>query len=313
MVATHNITLGAMAAFIAYAGQVNRPIGQLAGLFGTFQQTYIATERVFGFLEAPEEEGISKIDDDEALFFNNEIVFNGVDFGYAKDEYVIEDFSLKIPKGKTVAIVGKTGSGKTTVINLIMRLYRVQNGEILIDGKNINDLNVDNYRRLFGVVTQDVWLYSGTIMENIRYGRLSATDNEVREAAKLVGADHFIEALPEGYQTCIKDGEDNVSEGQKQLIALARMMLSDAPILVMDEATASIDSITEELIQTSLKRLFDGRTSIVVAHRLSTVEMADLIILIDGGRIIEQGSHRELMLKRGEYFNLYNSQFTQSV
>lgn len=311
-VAKNSMTIGDLSAFIAYSGQINRPLGQFFGLSAILQQTSVSATRIFELLDAPEEEvkveiGSVKLD------FNKSIEMKNVGFGYDKSKEILSNFSLEIPKGKTVAIVGKTGSGKTTVINLLMRLYNVKSGEIFIDGKNIEEINLEDYRKLFGLVSQDVWLYSGTIMENIRYGNLNASDEEVKNAAFAVGAHHFIESLPKGYQTEINEDTDNISEGQRQLISLARMVISKAPILIMDEATASIDSGAEEKIQKSLQKLFNTKTVVVIAHRLSTIETADVVVLMGDGKILEQGSHGELMAKRGEYFRLYTSQFAEDV
>lgn len=312
LITKNSMTIGDLSAFIAYSGQINRPLGQFFGLFGMIQQTSVSATRVFELLDASEEHD-EFINPYAKKDFVKSIEMKNVSFGYGESGDILKDFSLEIPKGKMVAIVGKTGSGKTTIINLLMRLYNVKSGEILIDGRNIEEVSLEDYRKFFGLVSQDVWLYGGTIMENIRYGNLSASDEDVKKAACAVGADHFIESLPNGYQTEINEDTDNISEGQRQLISLARMVISKAPILIMDEATASIDSGSEEKIQKSLQNLFSSKTVVVIAHRLSTIESADKVVLIDGGKILEQGSHSELISKHGEYFRLYMSQFSENV
>ena len=312
LVAKNSMTIGNLSAFIAYSGQINRPLGQFFGLFGMIQQTSVSAIRIFDFLDAPEETDNAKKSLPKTSF-NKSIEFKNINFGYGESQEVLSDFSLEISKGKTVAIVGETGSGKTTIINLLMRLYDVQGGKILIDGENIEKIDLEDYRKFFGFVSQDVWLCGGTIMENIRYGKLSATDEDVKQAACAVGADHFIESLPNGYQTEINEDTDNISEGQRQLISLARMVISKAPILIMDEATSSIDTGAEEKIQKSLQNLFNTKTAVIIAHRLSTIENADTVILIDRGTILEQGTHNELIAQRGEYFRLYTSQFADTI
>lgn len=313
MVITQSLSIGDISAFIAYLSQVFHPLSQLAGLSGMFQQSAVAANRIFEILDAPVEQNCNKLcEDQHNLKFCDKIEFKNISFGYDDANDILKDFSFTIPKGSVVALVGKTGAGKTTLIKLLMKFYQIRSGEILIDGRNINDINIQEYRQLFGLVSQDAWLYSDTIMENIRYGKRNASDEEVKEAARFVGADHFIESLPQGYETLISEDSENLSEGQKQLITLARLALSDSQILIMDEATASIDSGTEEKIQKSLKKLFSLKTAVVVAHRLSTIKNADTIIVLGDGQIKEKGNHKALLERRGSYYQLYMSQFSES-
>lgn len=308
MVLTQNFTIGDISAFIAYSGQINRPLVQFAGLFGMFQQTFVSAERVFEILDAPEENTLLSGKNVRAKFAKS-IKIEGVNFGYEDGKNILKGINLEIPKGKTIAIVGKTGSGKTTLINVLMAFYKATEGKIVLDGKDINEMSLEEYRSLFGLVSQDVWLYNGTILENIRYGNLKATDEDVKKAAENVGIHHFIESLPDGYNTEINEYTDNISQGQRQLISFARMMISNAQILIMDEATALVDSGTEEKIQSSINKFFKDKTMIIIAHRLSTIENADTIVMLDDGRILEKGSHKELMDFGGAYSKLYNSQF----
>ena len=242
-----------------------------------------------------------------------EVRFEHISFGYDPDQIIIHDFSAEVHPGQKVAIVGPTGAGKTTLVKLLMRFYDVNSGSIKVDGHNVRDFNRADLRELFGMVLQDTWLFNGTIMENIRYGKLDATDEEVIEAAKAAHADSFIRTLPGGYQMVLNEETSNISQGQKQLLTIARAILADNPILILDEATSSVDTRTEIRIQKAMDHLMKGRTSFVIAHRLSTIRDADLILVLKDGNIIEQGSHEELMAKKGFYADLYNSQFTKTA
>lgn len=304
------ISVGDIQAFIQYVRNFTQPIQQLAQVSNQLQAMIAAAERVFEFLEEEEEqmfvENPSSIED-----IRGEIDFEHVKFGYTEEKTVINDWSAHVDAGKTIAIVGPTGAGKTTMVKLLMRFYDINEGKILIDGKDIMSFNRSDLRKCFGMVLQDTWLFKGTIMENIRYGRLDATDEEVIEAAKAAHADHFIRTLPGGYDMELNEEASNVSQGQKQLLTIARTILEDNPILILDEATSSVDTRTEHLIQQAMDNLMKGRTSFVIAHRLSTIRNADLILVMKEGDIIEQGNHDELMAKNGFYAELYNSQFEE--
>ncbi len=305
------LTIGDISSFIAYSSQFTQPLIQLAGISNALQQTAAAAERVFEFLHGEEEPEDSKNCAQMEKPLKGDIEFKDVSFGYDnnKDNLVIKNLSVKIKSGQSVAIVGTTGAGKTTLVNLLLRFYEINNGEILIDGNNIKNFKMSDLRSQFGIVTQEPWLYGGTVLENIRYGNQSATDEQVFEAAQLVGANHFIDTLPDGYNTVIDETASNISEGQKQLLTIARAVISDPPILILDEATSSVDTRTENHIQNAISSILNGRTSFVIAHRLSTIQNADLILVMDKGQIAEKGCHSELLQLKGIYYNLYASQF----
>lgn len=302
------ITVGDIQAFVQYVKSFTQPLAQVAGISNTIQQTAAAAERVFNFLDE-QEESPDHTQADLAQPLTEQIEFRHVRFGYSPDKIVIKDFSASVRPGQKIAIVGPTGAGKTTVVKLLMRFYELNGGAILIDGCDIRDLTRQNLRAQFGMVLQDTWLYNGTIMENIRYGRLGASDEDVIEAAKAAHCDNFIRALPSGYGMVLDEEASNISEGQKQLLTIARAILADPKVLILDEATSSVDTRTEVLIQKAMDRLMKGRTSFVIAHRLSTIRDADLILVMNGGDIVEQGRHEDLLRKGGFYANLYNSQF----
>lgn len=306
------ITVGDIQSFFVYIRNFTQPINQLTQIINMFQSTAAAAERVFEFLEAEEEaqtvENPVSIDG-----INGNVEFKNVKFGYYPDKIVIKDFNAKIYEGQKIAIVGPTGAGKTTIVKLLMRFYDLNDGAILIDGNNITDFNRSDLRRLFGMVLQDTWLFNGTIMDNIRYSKLNATDEEVKNAAKAAHVHHFIKTLPDGYNMVLNEDATNVSQGQKQLLTIARAILADPKILILDEATSSVDTRTEILIQKAMDTLMKGRTSFIIAHRLSTIRDADLILVMNEGDIIEQGKHEELLAKGGFYANLYNSQFDKTA
>jgi len=285
-----------------------QPISQIANISNVLQQTAAAAERVFEFLAEPEE-----APDTENPVMEAETVgaveFKHVQFGYSPDKIIIHNFSTSVKPGQKIAIVGPTGAGKTTLVKLLMRFYDVNEGAILVDGHDIRDFTRHDLRAKFGMVLQDAWLYSDTIMENIRYGRLDATDEEVIAAAQAAHVDHFVRTLPEGYNTVLNEEASNVSQGQKQLLTIARAILADPTMLILDEATSSVDTRTEVLIQKAMDSLMQNRTSFIIAHRLSTIRNADLILVMNEGDIVEQGTHKELLAKGGFYANLYNSQF----
>lgn len=302
------ITVGDIQAFIQYVRQFTQPISQLAQVSNMLQSAAAAGERVFDFLEEDEEDQTAENPEDISALKGN-VEFRDVHFGYSPEKIIVNDFSATVKQGQTVAIVGPTGAGKTTMVKLLMRFYDVNSGSILIDGKDIKSFNRSELREAFGMVLQDTWLFKGTIMENIRYGRLSATDEEVKEAAKAAHADHFIRTLPGGYQMELNEEASNVSQGQKQLLTIARAILADNKIMILDEATSSVDTRTEGRIQKAMNNLMKGRTSFVIAHRLSTIKDADLILVMKDGDIVEQGTHEELLEANGFYADLYNSQF----
>ncbi|MDO5522037.1 MAG: ABC transporter ATP-binding protein [bacterium] len=306
------ITIGDIQAFIQYVKQFTQPIGQVAQVSNMFQSTIAAAERVFEFLEE-EEEDVTVPNPVSVEGLEGNVEFRDVKFGYNEDKTIINDFSCKVAQGEKVAIVGPTGAGKTTMVKLLMRFYDVTSGEILIDGHNLKDFNRSELREMFGMVLQETWLFKGTIMENIRYGRLDATDEEVIAAAKAAHAHHFIKTLPGGYEMELNEEASNVSQGQKQLLTIARAILADDKILILDEATSSVDTRTEERIQKAMDNLMEGRTSFIIAHRLSTIKNADVILVMKDGDIIEQGNHDELMALNGFYANLYNSQFERTA
>lgn len=306
------ITVGDIQAFIQYVRNFTQPITQLAQVSNMLQSTAAAAERVFEFLE--EEEEVQNVENPVHLEFpQGRVDFQNVVFGYNPDKIIIHNFNCSVKPGQTVAIVGPTGAGKTTMVKLLMRFYDVNSGAILVDGSDVRDFNRSELREIFGMVLQDTWLFKGTIMENIRYGRLDATDEEVIQAAKAAHAHHFIQTLPGGYQMELNEDASNVSQGQKQLLTIARAILADNKIMILDEATSSVDTRTEQQIQKAMNRLMEGRTSFVIAHRLSTIRDADLILVMKDGDIIEQGKHEELLAKNGFYAELYNSQFVDAT
>ncbi|MDF2612888.1 MAG: ABC-type multidrug transport system, ATPase and permease component [Clostridia bacterium] len=302
------IDVGDIQAFIQYMRSFTQPMSQLANISNTLQSTAAAAERVFEFLNEEEEVQEAKkpvkLDQIEGI-----VEFQNVHFGYSPDKIIINDFSAIIKPGQKVAIVGPTGAGKTTMVKLLMRFYDINEGSIRIDGHDIRDFTRSDLRGMFGMVLQETWLYNASIMENIRYGKLEATDEEIIAAAKAAHADAFVHALPDGYHMLLNEDASNVSEGQKQLLTIARAILADPKILILDEATSSVDTRTEVLIQKAMENLMKGRTSFVIAHRLSTIRDADLILFMKDGDIVEQGNHGELLAKGGFYANLYNSQF----
>lgn len=311
------ISIGGIQAFIQYLNRFNRPITEVAQLSSTIQQILAAAERIFDFLEEKEEEP----EVEKSLFsqivnknrkLHGEVEFRNVNFSYDVKP-VIKNFSVKIEPGMQVAIVGPTGAGKTTIVNLLMRFFDPNDGEILIDGVETRKMRRDEVRDLFGMVLQDTWLFSGTIMENLKYGAKKISDEDVYKAAKLVGVDHFIKSLPNGYQTVISEDSDNISAGEKQLMTITRAVISEPMMMILDEATSNVDTRTEQLIQDAFSKLTKGRTSFVIAHRLSTIREADLILVMREGNIIEQGNHKELIAKNGFYADLYNSQFSEDV
>jgi ATP-binding cassette subfamily B protein len=305
------ITIGDIQAFIQYVKNFTQPITQIAQVINQVQSMAAASERVFEFLEEEEEEQFAE-NPVHLTEIKGKVDFEHVHFGYKEDQTIINDFSATVMPGQKVAIVGPTGAGKTTMVKLLMRFYDVNSGAILIDGHNIKDFNRRELRDAFGMVLQDTWLYKDTIMENIRYGRLDATDEEVIAAAKAAHAHHFIESLPGGYQMELNEDASNVSQGQKQLLTIARAILADNKILILDEATSSVDTRTEIQIQKAMDNLMKGRTSFVIAHRLSTIKDSDIILVMKDGDIVEQGNHEELLAKGGFYADLYNSQFDEA-
>ncbi|HBG5407357.1 TPA: ABC transporter ATP-binding protein [Clostridioides difficile] len=304
------IEVGDIQSFIQYVRNFTQPMTQIAQVANLLQSTAAASERVFEFLE--EEEEVQIVENAVSIYgLEGKIDFENVNFGYNPNKTIINDFSVNVKPGQKVAIVGPTGAGKTTIVKLLMRFYDVNSGSILIDGHNIKDFNRSELREMFGMVLQDTWLFSGSIMENIRYGKLNATDEEVIEAAKSAHVHRFIKTLPDGYKMKLNEEASNVSQGQKQLLTIARAILADPKILILDEATSSVDTRTEVLIQKAMDNLMEGRTSFVIAHRLSTIRDADMILVMNEGDIVEQGNHEELLKKGGFYANLYNSQFEE--
>ncbi len=302
------ITVGNIQSFIQYNKQFTQPIGQVAQISSTIQSMIAAAERIFEFLEEPEEvEDIKNPVSTDGLKGN--IEFKNVHFGYDPEKTIINDFNAKVKDGQKIAIVGPTGAGKTTMVKLLMRFYDVNSGEILLDGHNIKDFRRGDLRKMFGMVLQDTWLFGGTIKENIKYSMPDATDSDVIKAAKAAHIHHYIKTLSKGYDAKINEESTNISAGQKQLLTIARVILADPKILILDEATSSIDTRTEQQIQAAMDNLMEGRTSFIIAHRLSTIKNADLILVMDHGDIVEQGTHEELLAKDGFYAKLYNSQF----
>jgi ATP-binding cassette subfamily B protein len=306
------ITIGNVQAFIQYVNQFNRPITEVAQLSATIQQIMAAAERVFEFLDA-EEQTVDVEDSEMDLSgVSGEVEFHNVSFSYDKEKPVIRNFSTRVEPGMQVAIVGPTGAGKTTIVNLLMRFYEPDSGYITIDGKPIREMKRSDVRKLFGMVLQDTWLFSGTIMNNLKYGAgKNIPDAEVKKAIKTVGIEHFIDSLPQGLNTVIDEDSDNVSAGEKQLLTIARAMVAEPPMMILDEATSNVDTRTEQMIQDAFSKLTKGRTSFVIAHRLSTIRNADLILVMKDGNIIEQGKHDELLALNGFYAELYNSQFSE--
>ena len=303
------IEVGDIQSFFQYIRNFTQPVQQIAQVTNMMQSAAAASERVFEFLEEEEEEQTVEHPVTLENGVEGQVTFEHVSFGYRPDQIIIKDFSEQVQPGQKIAIVGPTGAGKTTLVKLLMRFYDVNSGRILIDGHDIREFDRRNLRECFGMVLQDTWLFNGTIMENIRYGRLDATDEEVIAAAKAAHAHRFIQTLPEGYNTVLNEEASNVSQGQKQLLTIARAILADNRLLILDEATSSVDTRTEERIQKAMDNLMKGRTSFVIAHRLSTIKDADVILVMKDGDIIEQGNHEELLAMNGFYANLYNSQF----
>ncbi len=310
MVIKDRIEVGDILSFTQYVRQFTQQINQLSQVMNTVQSAVAASERVFEFLELEEE--VQEVENPlstEGLHGN--IEFDHVSFGYNPNKIIIKDFCAKVKDGQKIAIVGPTGAGKTTVVKLLMRFYELNSGRILIDGKDMTKFNRSDIRRMFGMVLQDTWLFNGTIRDNVRYGKLDASDTEVKIACHTASVDHFIKTLPDGYDMVLNEEADNISGGQKQLLTIARVILADPKILILDEATSSVDTRTEILIQEAMDKLMEGRTSFIIAHRLSTIKNADLILVMNEGDIIEQGTHDELLKKNGFYANLYNSQFEE--
>ncbi|MBP3920618.1 MAG: ABC transporter ATP-binding protein [Bacilli bacterium] len=304
------IKIGNIQSFISYTKNFTQPITQVAQISNMLQAMMAAAERIFEFLDEPEEE-ITKKNKVDILNIKGNVSFNHVKFGYNPENIIINDFSAKIKQGQKIAIVGPTGAGKSTIVKLLMRFYNINDGEILVDGININDFNRSEFRHIFGMVLQDAWVFSGTIMDNLRYGKLNATDNEVIEAAKKAHAHHFIKTLPDGYNMYLNEETSNISGGQKQLLTIARAILADPKVLILDEATSSVDTRTEVLIQKAMDELMKNRTTFIIAHRLSTIKNADMILVMKNGDIIETGNHDSLMKQNGFYASLYNSQFEE--
>ncbi len=309
MAARKALKIGDIQAFIQYSRQFTMPIAQTANIANVLQSTIASAERVFEILDEPEEIPESPFAK-QIKAPRGEVRFEHVKFGYKEDVILMEDLNIDVRQGQTIAIVGPTGAGKTTMVNLLMRFYELDGGKITVDGVDIRDLERGRLRTMFGMVLQDTWLFNGTIKENIGYGREGASNDQIIEAAKAAHADHFIRALPEGYDTILNEEASNISQGEKQLLTIARAILSDPAILILDEATSSVDTRTEVFIQKAMKSLREGRTSFVIAHRLSTIRDAELILVMNHGNIIEMGNHKELLDKGGFYADLYNSQFT---
>jgi ABC-type multidrug transport system, ATPase and permease components len=311
------ISLGDIQAFTQYMRQFNQPIGQVAQIMNVLQSTVAAAERVFEFLEEDEleedvENPIEIYDENKQIKIHGSVTFDHVCFGYNPDKIIIHDFNIHLHAGQKVAIVGPTGAGKTTIVKLLMRFYELNSGAILIDGCDIKNYRRQDLCDLFGMVLQDAWLFNGTVMENLRYGKLEASDEQVKIAAKNAYVDHFINTLENGYDTLINEESNNISQGQKQLLTIARAFLADPKILILDEATSSVDTRTEILIQKGMEKLMEGRTSFIIAHRLSTIRNADIILVMKDGDIVEVGNHDDLMTRNGFYAELYNSQFEEN-
>ena len=301
------ITIGNVQSFIQYAKNFTQPINQMAQISATLQSTIASAERIFDFLEEKEEPKVTN-----PIKLNNvlgNVEFKHISFGYDEDNIIIHDFNAKVKAGQKIAIVGPTGAGKTTMVKLLMKFYQPTKGSILLDGVDLSNINRSDLKGIFGMVLQDTWLFSGTIMENIRYGKIDATDEEVKQAAITANINHYIMTQPDTYNMVLNEETNNISGGQKQLLTIARAILSNPKVLILDEATSSVDTRTEILIQEAMDKLMKGRTSFIIAHRLSTIKNADLILVMDNGDIVEQGTHEELLKKNGFYANLYNSQF----
>ena len=311
-VATGSMSLGDVQAFIQYSRQFGMPLAQIAGLMNVVQSGVASAERLFELLDA-EEEVPDRADSIEIGRAKGEVVFENVSFSYTPDQPLIENFNLTVKPGETVAIVGPTGAGKTTLVNLIMRFYEIQSGRILLDGVDTKQITRDELRRQFGMVLQETWLFSGTLAENIAFGTSDPSRTYIEEAARAANIDHFLKSLPDGYETKLTDDNSNVSNGERQLLTIARAFMADPAILILDEATSSVDTRTEVLVQEAMAKLRADRTSFVIAHRLSTIRDADVILVMNKGTLVEQGSHEELMAAKGFYFNLYSSQFAQSL
>ena len=306
----NKIEVGDILSFTQYIRSFNQPISQFAQIANLLQSTAAAAERVFEFIEEKEE--VKETDKPvSTVNLDGNITFEHVNFGYNKDKTIINDFSAKVKRGEKIAIVGPTGAGKSTMIKLLMRFYDVNSGKILIDGHDIKDFKRSDLRKMFGMVLQDTWLFSGTIKDNIKYGTEDASEEDIIAACKAASVDHFVSTLPDGYNMVLNEETDNISGGQKQLLTIARVILADPKILILDEATSSVDTRTEILIQQAMDHLMEGRTSFIIAHRLSTIKNADLILVMDHGDIVEQGNHEELLKKDGFYAKLYNSQFEE--
>lgn len=302
------ITVGVIASFLSYSRQFARPLNDLANIFNNLQSAVAGAERVFDILDLNEEaEDVKNAEELENP--KGDVAFENVSFGYRKDVPILKNISFHAPAGSSIALVGPTGAGKTTIVNLVSRFYDVSAGSILIDGKDIRKYTRDSLRRCFGIVLQDTYLFSGTIKDNIRYGRLDASDKDIERAAVMANADVFIKRLPKGYDTVLSESGSNLSEGQRQLLAIARAILADPAILILDEATSSVDTRTELHIQEAMLKLMHGRTSFIIAHRLSTIRDADTIMVIDGGQIVENGNHESLLRQKGIYYNMYYNQF----
>lgn len=312
LVTRGSIEIGDIQAFIQYTRQFTQPISQTANIANLIQSTIASAERVFEVLD--EEEEVAEADHPVSLQHpQGKVDFNHVQFGYKEGELLMKDMNIHVQPGQTIAIVGPTGAGKTTLINLLMRFYELNGGSIQIDGIDITKMKRSDLRSMFGMVLQDTWLFNGTIHDNLAYARPDASEADIVRAAKAARADHFIRTLPEGYQTVLNEEASNISQGQKQLLTIARAILADPSILILDEATSSVDTRTEVHIQEAMQELMKGRTSFVIAHRLSTIRNADLILVMNHGTVIEQGTHDELMQQHGAYADLYNSQFSDEA
>jgi ATP-binding cassette subfamily B protein len=300
--------LGSIQAFIQYSRNFSQPIIQIANIANVIQSTIASAERVFELLDE-EEESFEKENNQALENIDGQVSLHHVKFSYDPEQSLIKDLNVEVESGQTVAIVGPTGAGKTTLVNLLMRFYDIESGQITIDGMDTKEMSRNQVRSLFGMVLQDTWLFKGSIKENIVYGRMDATEAEIIQAAETAYADHFIRTLPDGYETILNEEGDNISQGQKQLLTIARALLADPQILILDEATSSVDTRTEKYIQKATDKLMSGRTNFVIAHRLSTIVDADLILVMNHGDIIEQGTHAQLLEQKGFYYDLYNSQF----
>ena len=311
------LTVGGILAFLQYVSRFTQPIADTAQLSSTIQQTLAAADRVFNFLEEPEEVAEDFTSQFKSIAkdgkFRGEVEFSHVNFSYDGVKTIIQDFSIKIEPGMQVAIVGPTGAGKTTIVSLLMRFYDIQSGEIKIDGVSTKQMKRSEVRSLFGMVLQDTWLFSGTILENLKYGSSNVTFEQVEAAAKMTGVDHFIKSLPDGYETKISEDSDNISAGEKQLLTITRAIITNPKMMILDEATSNVDTRTEQIIQRAFDKLTEGRTSFVIAHRLSTIRNADIILVMKEGNIVEHGNHDELMKLDGFYAELYNSQFSEEA